>query len=431
MTRMAAADFAIYLLCAAVTSTVVAAEQDNTTVPESTSRRYEIGYQETARFGGPNSPAGQLERDDTVREPAFDFPAIYEFTEPWRNWKRERLETNGLQIAGHYTTLYQRLSDSIDGEDKASSGVFRGIAKWTLTGRDTANTGSLNAMVDYRHAFRDLAPSELATEAGYSGVTGTLYSDVDWVVVNLNWEQVLANGYGGVLVGRHDPNDYMNVHGFVNPWETFSNLSILLDSSVAFPDAGWGAIGGWRFTEQWYFALGFNDANGKVDDDLDWFDGGAEFFSWVEIGLSPSQAERWQRKFNVSLWHVDERDDAGIDSGNGVLVSGHWTFANRFGPFLKLGLSDGAEQVVIYEKSVTLGFTWEIAPDADEIGFAVNWGEPPAKDLSDQTTLEAYYRFQFAQNFAITPSLQLLIDPALNPDDDEVWVFGLRMRLTF
>jgi hypothetical protein len=32
---------------------------------------------------------------------------------------------------------------------------------------------------------------------------------------------------------------------------------------------------------------------------------------------------------------------------------------------------------------------------------------------------------------AITPSLQLLIDPALNPLADEVLVFGVRMRLAF
>jgi len=32
---------------------------------------------------------------------------------------------------------------------------------------------------------------------------------------------------------------------------------------------------------------------------------------------------------------------------------------------------------------------------------------------------------------AITPSVQLLIDPALKPEDDTSWVFGLRARLAF
>jgi len=31
----------------------------------------------------------------------------------------------------------------------------------------------------------------------------------------------------------------------------------------------------------------------------------------------------------------------------------------------------------------------------------------------------------------ITTDLQLLINPALNPDQDSIWVFGLRARLAF
>jgi porin len=36
---------------------------------------------------------------------------------------------------------------------------------------------------------------------------------------------------------------------------------------------------------------------------------------------------------------------------------------------------------------------------------------------------------QLTQELAITPDIQLLIDPALNPDEDSIWVFGLRARL--
>jgi porin len=36
---------------------------------------------------------------------------------------------------------------------------------------------------------------------------------------------------------------------------------------------------------------------------------------------------------------------------------------------------------------------------------------------------------QLTQELAITPDIQLLIDPALNPDEDSIWVVGLRARL--
>jgi len=36
---------------------------------------------------------------------------------------------------------------------------------------------------------------------------------------------------------------------------------------------------------------------------------------------------------------------------------------------------------------------------------------------------------QLTQNLAITPDVQLIINPALNPDESSIWVFGLRARL--
>jgi porin len=42
-----------------------------------------------------------------------------------------------------------------------------------------------------------------------------------------------------------------------------------------------------------------------------------------------------------------------------------------------------------------------------------------------------FYRVQLAQNLAITPGIQLLQDPALNDEHDQITIVGLRVRLTF
>lgn len=392
---------------------------------------HKSGFSDRPAFGGPNSPAGQMEETDRVKKPVFRFPWIYDRTQPWRDWKKDLHEERGLQLSGHYTTLYQSISNKAPGatDDKASSGVLRATAIWTLIGDSTqpdADFGALNVMLDHRHNFRDVAPADLAGQAGYFGVTGTLYSDTDLVVVNLNWTQSLNGRKAGLLVGRYDPNDYMNILGYVNPWTTFSNVSVLLDSSVAYPDAGWGIAAGTWIQNQWYVMGGFNDANGKLTDDLEFFDSGAEFFSWGEIGWSPSQQARFFKNFHLTAWHVDDRDDAGIDSGQGLSFAANWTFSEQWMPFLRFGFSDGAEQVKIYDKSFNMGIIWRYAR-ADLIGVGFNWGETPGAD--EQVTWEAFWRVQFAQNLAITPSLQYLVDPVGNPDD--VWLFGLRLRLTF
>ena len=396
--------------------------------PDQGAPGYKSGYSTKPVFGGPNSPEGQLEDNDRVRQPAFRFPAIDDAFEPWRNWKKDLSDEQGIQFSGHYTTLYQSLSDSIGTEDKASGGVFRATGKWTLLGRGTKDTGSLVAMIDHRHAFRDIPPASLGAEAGYIGLTGTMYSDIDWAIINLNWQQGFNDGKTGLLIGRYDPNDYMNILGYVNPWATFQNLSIMLDSSIAFPDSSWGIGGGTWFQEQWYVMGGINDANGTGGDHLEFFDGGSEFFTWGEVGWSPSKGERYFKNINLTAWHVDRREDLGIDSSEGIALAANWTFDERFMPFVRAGWSDG--NAPIYNQSATLGFIWKFVFRSDLAGLAINWGDPPADVLREQTTIEAFWRFQFAPNFAITPSLQLLIDPALNPTDDKVWVFSLRMRLT-
>jgi carbohydrate-selective porin OprB len=66
----------------------------------------------------------------------------------------------------------------------------------------------------------------------------------------------------------------------------------------------------------------------------------------------------------------------------------------------------------------------------DLLGLGTNWGDPSDDDMRDQVSTELFYRFQFSQNLALTPSVQWLVDPAQNPEEDQVWVFGLRARLT-
>jgi len=51
--------------------------------------------------------------------------------------------------------------------------------------------------------------------------------------------------------------------------------------------------------------------------------------------------------------------------------------------------------------------------------------------LDDQYTNEIDYRFQVLRVLTITPDVPFLFDPALNPNEDLIWVFGLRERLAF
>jgi len=100
-------------------------------------------------------------------------------------------------------------------------------------------------------------------------------------------------------------------------------------------------------------------------------------------------------------------------------------------PFLRGGYTEDAGSLL--QKSLGVGFGYQAIANQDLFGLGVNWGEPNettwGPGLPDQYTMEAFWRWQLGEQLAVTPDLQLLIDPALNPDKNSIWVFGLRARL--
>ena len=82
-----------------------------------------------------------------------------------------------------------------------------------------------------------------------------------------------------------------------------------------------------------------------------------------------------------------------------------------------------------------MGFGYQTEPGGNQIGVAFNWGEPMESTwvpgLKDQKTLEVFYRIQIFKELAITPDLQYIKDPTINPTTSSAWILGLRGRLAF
>ena len=156
-------------------------------------------------------------------------------------------------------------------------------------------------------------------------------------------------------------------------------------------------------------------------------------FSSLEIGWASSQGRIYQDNTHVTLWHVDDSVDAGAVEGWGVAFSHIRHIDDHWMPFVRGGYADDGGSLL--QKSVSVGFLYQDQPGADLLGVGVNWGEPNESSfgsgLRDQYTVEAFYRIPVTQQLAVTPSIGYIKNPALNPDEDALWVFGLRARLAF
>jgi porin len=80
-----------------------------------------------------------------------------------------------------------------------------------------------------------------------------------------------------------------------------------------------------------------------------------------------------------------------------------------------------------------IGCAIDDQPGADLLGVGLNWGGPNESSfcpgLDDQYTAEVFCRIPVTQQLAITPSIEYIKDPALNPDNDSIWIAGIRARL--
>ena len=87
------------------------------------------------------------------------------------------------------------------------------------------------------------------------------------------------------------------------------------------------------------------------------------------------------------------------------------------------------------ESAVAVGAGYMMREQNELLAVGFNWGRPSPETygtrLGDEYTIELLYRVNLLHRLSVTPDVQIVINPALNPDADVVGVFGLRMRLMF
>ena len=380
-----------------------------------------------ANFGGASSVGAQLKEDALLKKSIFSFPSIDRALAPWLAFKKSLQQEIGLQFGVDYQVLYQAVNESLTNERDAAGGIFRIYGKWTMIDRDGKDKGSLVFKVENRQRFTNIPPSALGSQFGYNGLTGMLFSNIHTVLNTLYWEQYFFQGRAGLAIGRLDPTDFIDTLGYANPWTTFQNLSILVDPSIALPDTGVGAVGGFWLDNKINIGAGIYDANGLMTE-LKSYQYGAEFFTHIEVGYSPSQKERLTRNVHLVYWEVDARKHSGIPKSDGIAISANWLLQQTWLPFFRAGISNG--KAALMKKSITVGAGYSFIKNSDVLACGVNWGEPSGALIrKNQFTTELFYRIQLAQHITITPDIQWIYHPAANPTHTQAWVFGLRARL--
>jgi len=404
-----------------LTATVVAAADDSTSVQDF-----------NPNFGGPDQVDNQIDEDAEDKEPILDFG----FMNSFRQWKNNLRARSGISLGVDYSAVFLRASEGIT-EDRASGGMLRLFGSWTLLGRNSRNNGGMVFKVEHRHKYGAIAPSELGFAVGHIGSIEAPYSDVGWYLANFYWRQRMAGGRLVMIGGWIDVGDYLDVYGLASPWLHFMNSTFGTGGvSMPVPDNGLGLAGAVMLTNEVYAIAGVADRNAdasELGDDFKSFFDVAEFFKHVEIGWTSSQGNIYVDNVHVTYWHADMRVAAMVPSGWGLNFSASKFINDNLAPFVRAGYAKDAGTLL--EGSISAGLGYLPVSGGHLLGVGAHWGRPNASTfgpgLKDQYVLEVFYRLQLGTDLQVTPDVQLLIDPAQNPDETSIWILGLRARLSF
>ena len=400
----------------------------------------ESNYKNLDKFDGPNSIGAELKADNEKKKSYFRVPI--KLMKPWYDWKKEINENTGIKFGMDYVALMMKSSDVIDEtvhNKKTQSGIFDFNFSWNLINRKSGkNKGTLAFKLSSRHSYGNLTPPMFhgLNETGYYGLTGTGYNDYSFRVLELHYSQYFLNDRLGFIVGKIDPSNYYNFHGLGIPSRAFIGYGAMTSGTINMANPGFGVGVGVELTKQLYFKASITDVFGDLygNDFLDFgqnfFDG--KFLSMAEIGWAPTIDERYFKNFSLTVWHTPNYDNysgAAIQQGSGFAFSSHWFFNKKYIPFFRFGISDGNGENVFYKKDIQFGSGFYFKSH-DLIGLAFSWAEPNIPGSKNQLTGELFYRAQITPHLAITPDLQWIYNPTLNPDVTNLWYFGVRGRIT-
>jgi len=394
-------------------------------------------YDEIPVFGGPSSVGVEL-KDDNQIPLTGDF--IKDNMQGWFATKEKVMKDNGLAYGLNFSTLYQQANSS--GDPDAWGGIFQIPVSWTLLNRGGKNTGAVVFKAENRSKIStDLAPQDLGIQGiGAASITGTQFSDKGWILTNLYWQQTLNDGKFKFSVGQIDNTDFMDMYGLINPQTSFSNLAFSTNPTIGIPDQGFGGGAGVMLNDNFYVVGSLMDAAADpkhAGRSFDQFFNDKEYFKHIEIGYTTSPDRIYFDNIHVLYWESDEQSKTtGESKGSGWTISAAHFIDNKYMPFVRIGDSDGGGGALM-ERMVSAGlgiYNW----DTKELfGVGLSYGEGSedpvggfGSNLDPQYTGEVFYRFQLSQHFAITPDLQVIVDPVLNPNDSTVIVAGVRARLT-
>lgn len=357
--------------------------------------------------------------------------------EQWDALKASISQNYGLNFSLAYTYVLQSAygdSDLISNHITGSGAQAELDFAWTIFGRSgTGPKGVFGGKIESRHKlFNDNDPQSVAPSAGSIWTAASGYGLIDIAASQLWYEQHLVRDKAVIRVGKMSPFTMFDYYRYKSTRSAFLGQIQTFNPTIPFPPSTLGIAAGALLGNGLYAEAGVFDANGTPEDiGFNTLFGKGETFKIADFGWTPDfvlGGDSGSNDFHLTAWHIDKRTSAGTPEGWGVTASAQRNYGNVV-PFIRYGYASGGVTQLEHFASAGFGIEDAFGFSDDVFGVSVGWGRPSNPQFRDQYSSEVFYRMQVTPNFAVTPNVQLILDPATDPTSDSLGVFSLRARL--
>lgn len=146
----------------------------------------------------------------------------------------------------------------------------------------------------------------------------------------------------------------------------------------------------------------------------------------VELGLTPVINGLGDGIYRLT-WSLDEAN-ATFARMETWSISADQDFGPRIGGFLRYARADRTFRSFRRRAAAGVQIKQPFGLRHDRLGLGIWWGDPTNAALRDERGIEAYYNAQISPYLQLTPSIQMVFDPA-NSTASTKTILGLRLRL--
>jgi hypothetical protein len=371
------------------------------------------------------------ERKKRIPSQWFEDEVIVRALRPYSIARKYLRDEYRLDTAMEHVLIYQRATGNRRPREHSAYN-FTLFGQWHISEDTKIDSGIIGFSFEERDNITNHSVYDFSREVGSNFTTHglTTRERSRTALRQLWWRKKFADDKLTLTLGKLHHTSYYNRNAYAGNARThFLSHAFSRNPNRLIPADGLGVNVKIKPNNDYYWSVGFSDV--RAENKTSGFDtfGEGDFFSAVELGLTPNIPDKGRGNYRFTLWHIDETEL--VKEGYGFALSFDQELNENFGVFTRYGYTEPQSSAV--EHYLSGGFMIRNPPwgiKGDLFGVGVSWDQ--ASDTKeDEFALEVFHRMQATRMMQITPSILVVFDPARSDKTEPVVVFGLRTRLLF